>query len=350
MGKFFNGRVRKDRGTLMKYGIIAAGVLLIIILFILIAAGKNKKSDAILELKDSVDIEVNSEWPEVLDFFTKFENFDESLVEIGDFDITTVGEYTVTITAEGHGSEDIIVNVVDTTAPELVLQDVEIPSGGEYDIEDFIESCSDNSEGECIVEYYTEALDQDGNPIDYSSFTKDNKYLIKIIAKDESGNTTQPQDIYLTIGEGETPTQPIACSYGDLTVNTETHYYPLAVVVGDQNTGCALNRDLWDSASVQTPVNTFYENDYKRLQTQLKDDVLKVNFPNGAKIVAYPHYIAVLNNDLSGLVGYAIYVKVFIADSTSTDQVDSDENLKIAYYLRIDGTREYEVNKYDLGE
>ena len=83
MGKFFNGRVRKDRGTLIKYGIIAAGVLLIIILFVLIAAGKNKKSDVVLELKDSVDFEVNSEWPEVMDFFTKFENFDENLRKLG---------------------------------------------------------------------------------------------------------------------------------------------------------------------------------------------------------------------------------------------------------------------------
>ena len=350
MGKFFNGKVRKDRGTLIKYGIVAAGVLLIIILFVLIAAGKNKDGDVVLELKDSIDVEVNGEWPSTLDYFSKFENFDENLVEIGDFDITTVGEYTVTVTADGQGTAEIIVNVVDTIAPELTLQNVEIETGGIYAIEDFIDTCTDNSDGECIVEYYSESIDQNGNPIDYSSFTADGKYLIKIIAKDESGNTIEPpKEAQLTIGTGETQVQPTVCNYGDLTVNTETHYYPIAVVVGDQNANCALNRDLWDSASVQNPVNRFYEEDYTRLKNQITE-ILKEEYPNGAKIVAYPHYIAVLNADLRGLVGYAIYVKVYVADSSTTEQVDSDENLKVAYYLRSDRSRDYEVNKFDLAE
>lgn len=352
MGKFFNGKVRKDRGTLIKYGVIAAGVLLIIILFVLIAAGKNKKSDVVLELKDSIDIEVNSEWPETLDFFTKFENFDENLVTIGDFDITTIGEYTVTITAEGQGSADIIVNVVDTTPPALTLQDLEIESGGVYEISDFWLTCEDNSGGDCIVEYYTESIDQDGNPIDYSSFTEDGKYSVKIFAKDETGNASEVQTVSLTIGSGDNPIKnpnPVVCNYGDLTVNTEKHYYPVAVIVGDEVNGCAINRDLWDSASVQNPVNDLYDSDYKRLKEQLQPS-LEEAFPNGAKIVAYPHYIAVLNSEIKGLVGYAIYVEVFVADASSTEQVDSDENLKIAYYIRSDKTREYEINKFDLDE
>lgn len=351
MGKFFNGRVRKDRGTLIKYGIIAAGVLLIIILFVLIAAGKNKKSDVVLELKDSVDFEVNSEWPEVMDFFTKFENFDENLITIGDFDITTVGSYTVTITAEGQGSEDITVNVVDTTAPTLELQDLKLNSGDVYDIQDFIVSCEDNSGGECIIEYYSESVDQDGNKIDYSSFTKDGKYTVKIIAKDETGNSTDAQDITLTIGDGQSVVEPnpIACNYGDLTVDTDVHSYPVAVIVGDQVNNCAINRDLWDSASIQTPVNSFYDEDYARLKTQLKP-ILTEKFPNGAKTVVYPHYVAVLNKELTGLVGYAIYVEVFIADAKTTGQVDSDENLTLTYYIRSDKSREYEINKFNVAE
>ena len=349
MGKFFNGKVHKDRGTLVKYGIIAAGVLLIIILFVLIAAGKNKNNGVVLELKDSLDIEVNSEMPKTMDFFTKFENFDEELVNIEEFDITTVGSYTVTISAEGHGAEDITVNVVDTTAPELTLQNVEIESGGQYKIEQFVSECTDNSKGECIVEYYSESVDQDGNPIDYSSYSKDGKYLIKIIAKDESDNVSEPKEIYLTIGTSTTTQDPVACNFGDLTINTETHYYPVAVIVGDQDNNCAVNRDLWDSTSIQKPVNNFYQSDYERLQTQLKQ-ILKEEYPNGAKIVAYPHYIAVLNKDLTGLVGYAIYVKVYVAEQSSATQVDTDENLKLSYYLRSDKTREYEVNKFDLAK
>ena len=349
MGKFFNGRVRKDRATLIKYGIIAAGVLLIIILFVLIAAGKNKNDDVILELKDEVTVEVNGEMPTVMDFFNKFENFDEELVSIEDFDITTVGSYSVTVIAEGHGEEEITVNVVDTISPQLTLRSVEIESGEEYYVYDFLDTCEDNSLGDCIVEYYSESLDQNGNPIDYSSFTEDGKYLIKIIAKDESGNTSSPVETYLTIGDGTAEPEPVACIYGDLTINTETHYYPIAVIVGDKVNNCALNRDLWDSASVQTPVNNFYQEDYTRLKNQL-EPLIKEEFPTGAKTVVYPHYIAVLNNDLTGLVGYAVYVEVFIADYNTTEAVDSDENLKVSYYLRSDRTREYEINKFDLSE
>ncbi|MBE6148915.1 MAG: hypothetical protein E7167_05490 [Firmicutes bacterium] len=350
MGKFFNGKVRKDRGTLIKYGVIAAGVLLIIILFVLIAAGKNKKSDVVLELKESFDIEVNSEWPEKMDFFTKFENFDENLVTIGDFDITTVGEYIVTVTAEGQGSAEIKVNVVDTTPPVLTLQDLEIESGGIYEISDFLLTCEDNSGGDCIVEYYSESLDQYGNPIDYASFTEDGKYSIKILAKDETGNASDIQSVNLTIGAGQsTEPTPAVCNYGDLTVNTNKHYYPIAVIVGDEINGCALDRDLWDNDTVQSPVNALYDADYTRLKTQLQS-ALEKNFPNGAKIVAYPRYISILNAEVKGLVGYAIHVKVYVADASSTGPVDSDENLKLSYYIRSDKTREYEINKFDIAQ
>ncbi|MBQ6841405.1 MAG: hypothetical protein IJO63_04760 [Bacilli bacterium] len=350
MGKFFNGKVKKDRGTLIKYGVIAAGVILIILLFVLIAAGKNKKSDIVLELKETITFEVNSDWPEADVFFTKIENFDTNLISFTDFDISTVGEYTVTVTAEGQGSEDVTVNVVDTTAPVLELQDLVIPTGGSYSIQDFFLNCEDNSDKECFLEYDTTAIDQNGNPIDFSAYTADGKYVIKIIAKDETGNATEPQSVNLTIGNESSVTPlPSNCSYGDLTVNTDTHNYPIAVIVGDEINGCALNRDLWDSASVQTPVNDFYKKDYERLETQLKP-VLKEEYPNGAKIVAYPHYVAVLNKDLKGLVGYAIYVKVYAADSTSDAQVDSDANLILSYYLRSDKTREYDVNKFKLDE
>jgi len=347
MGKFFNGKVKKDRTTLIKYGAIAGGILLIIILIIIIAASKNKK-DAVLELKDTIDVEINGKMPEVKDYFNKFENFDEDKVEIEEYSNTALGSFEITITAEDIGSENITVNIVDTTAPTLVLKDVIVPSGSTYSIENFIEKCEDNSEGECIAEFYTESVDQNGNPIDYSSYTKDDKYLIKIIAKDESGNITKPQDIYLTIGR-DVEVDLTNCLYGGLTVNEELYDYPMAVIVGDQNSGCAINRDLWDSKNVQNPVNYVYTQDNNKLKKDL-ESILQEEYPNGAKIVAYPHYIAILNEEVTGLVGYAIYVNVYIADANTTEKVDSDENLMVAYYLNSDMTREYDINKFNLAK
>ena len=347
MGKFFNGRVKKDRSTLIKYGTIAGGILLIFILFIIIAAKNSKHNNAVLELKESIDIEINSELPEKMDFFTKFENYDESLISIewNGLDTSKVGEYTVTIRAE-KGSEDVTVNVIDSTAPVLKLKDVTIDVGDTYEIEQFVESCTDNSNETCIYEYYKESIDQQGNPIDYSNFTEENTYLIKIIAKDESGNSTPVQDARLIIGSGVAK-DASACTYGDLSVSNVRVDYPMAVIVGDQNNQCALSKDLWNSSSVQSPVNKLYQTDYNNLKIELKDILTKKNYPS-ARIVAYPHYIAILNDDLQGLVGYAIYVKVYIVTSDYTGQIDSDENLILAYYLNSDLSRDYEINKYNL--
>lgn len=349
MGKFFNGKVKKDRGTLIKYGVIAAGIILIILLFSLIAAGRNKKSNVVLELKETVQFEVNSEWPSVDQFFNKIENFDKDLITIGDFDITTVGTYNVTVSADGQGDADITVEVVDTTVPEIVLNDVIIESGEIYSIEDFVESCEDNSGSECIIEYYTESLDQHGNPIDYSAFENDGKYLIKIIAKDESGNATEPKDIYLTIGN-ENALPPTACQYGNLEYNKVIHTYPIAVIVGDQNSKCALNRDLFDNSTIQKPVEILKNKDYDRLKKQLTP-ILQDQYPNeSATTTVFPEYIAVLNAEQKGLVGFALQVKVYVAPKSYEGAIDTNNNLALSYYVRSDGTRDYEVNIFDIEE
>lgn len=347
MGKFFNGRVKKDRTTLIKYGAIAGGALIILILIILIASGKNK-NNAVLDLKDSIDVEINGKMPKVKDYFSKFENFDVKDVTVEEYTNTALGSFTITIKAEGQGSGSIKVNIVDTTAPELTVKDVVIPSGGTYSITDFVDKCEDNSKGECIAEFYSDQVDQNGNPVDYSAYTKDNEYTIKIVAKDESGNVSKPQEAKLKIGTG-IPSVPTNCLFGDLTVNEEVYDYPMAVSVGDKSTGCAINRDLWDNKVVQKPVDDFYAKDHTKLKADL-DEVLKSEFPNGAKIVAYPHYIAILNESLTGLVGYAVYVNVYIAPADSTSRVDTDENLMLAYYLNSDGTRNYDINLFELSK
>lgn len=355
MGKFFNGRVSTNRGSLIKYGIIGGSILIIIILFVIIGCNKDKdNSNANLELHKTIDIEINSDWPDKLDFFSKFENYNVDLVSLefgDDFSTTEVGSYKVLVHISEDQSEEVTVNIKDTIAPVIVVHDYEIAKGETYEVQDFVESCFDNSEKDCLVAYDTTSLDQNGNLIDYSSFTEENTYTIKLIAKDETGNATEVQKVTLKIGEGTNPDDPVTptdCSFGDLSVDETQYNYPVAVIVGDESTGCALNRDLWDNDISQVAVNDFYNQDYARLKTQMTT-ILETNFPNGAKIVAYPHYIAILNKDLKGLVGYAIYVKVYVVDASSEGQVDAESNLKIAYYLKSDKSRQYTVNSYNLG-
>ena len=354
MGKFFNGQVKRDRTSLIRYIIIGCGIFFIIFLFILIAAksGKNK-DNAILEPKKTYTMEINSDWPEAKDLFDKIENFDVNLitVEYNNLDITELGEYEVTVKAENHGSAQVKVIVADQTVPELILKDVEISQGYAYDIEDFVESCNDNSHSECILSYYDKATDVSGRLIDYSSFTEPGSYIIKIIAKDASDNETPIKEAKLTILEdgqgGGNGGNSDNCYFGNLSVSNSRVSYPIAVVVGDQNANCALDRNLWDDPNIQEPVNKFYKEDYEALKKDT-DEILRSNFPNGAKIVAYPNFIAVLNDEIKGLVGYAIYVKVYIVANDYDGTIDKDENLAVSYYIRQDHTRQYDYNKYNI--
>lgn len=353
-GKFFNGKVKKDHSRMIKYILLGAGIILIIILFILISLGKKNKT-VYLELKSVIDVEVNSEKLKTEEFFNKLKNYDVDKITIGDYDITKIGTYEVEISTPDQGSQKITVNVVDTTPPDLKVKDLTVKSGATYKIEDFIESCKDNSNEECIVEYYDKSLDEEGNIVDYSKFSKDGKYIIKVIAKDNSDNLTKPIDVNLIIGEEkeETPQppveEPITCTYGDLTINTTLYNYPIAVIVGDQNKKCAINRDLWDSKEIVESVNNFYNTDYQRLKKQM-ELVLEKNYPYGTSIVAYPQYSAILNEAGTGLVGYGIYVTVYVSDARIQEKVDQQKNLKLAYYINSDGSREYKTNVFNIAE
>ena len=352
MGRFFNGKVKNnmDKNTLIRYGVIAGGVLLIVIILILIISNAGGKKGTIT-LNPEVVVEVNTEFPEKAKFFSKIEDFDLNDIEIdfADADISEVGTYKVTVTAKGRGSEQVDLKVVDTTAPSLTAKALTIAYGEPYYVEDFVDSCSDNYDKECMIEYYEGNVDQYGNKVDYSSFIDPGRYTIVIIAKDENGNISEPQTTSLVIeNEGDVPDRPVECKFGGLEVSDDISY-PVAVIVGDKTSQCAVDRDVWDDEDVQKPVNEFYNSDYDRLKVQLTP-ILEDEYPKGAKIVAYPHYVAVLNKDLTGLVGYAIYVKVYIADGDAQGSIDTTDNLKIAYYLRDDKTREYDVNAFDLAK
>lgn len=349
MGKFFNGKVKKSSGSYIQKILIVFGILLIIVLIALILLNRNKKpKDKVsLTLKDNLRIEVNSEKPNVKDFFSKFENYDEKNIEIDykDFDISKIGEYDIVVKIKDYGDKNIKLIVEDTKAPVLKLKELHINSNEPYNIEDFIESCKDNSGSECVINYYNDSKDENGVKVDYSSYKDDGTYVIKIIAKDINNNETKPVDTKLIIGNGVS--EETTCKFGNLNVDSKRVTYPIAIIVGDETKGCALDRNLWDNDNTQKEVNELYMKDYKALKSDLKD-ILVSRYPNGANIVAYPNFAAVLNDDLTGLVGYAIYVKVYIGDANSNDKTDKDENLVLSYYIKKDGTRQYDINKFNL--
>ena len=344
MGKFFNEKVKRRNNGLGRLIIISIGIIFIIILFILIARRNKKQTTAVPKLQDQVEVEVNGNWPSKFSYFSEYEGLTENDVTIDQSaaDINKVGAYTITVNVKGYNPGHVTLNVVDHQMPTLTLKDVTINEGEKYTVDSFVNKCEDNSHEKCILEY---DLSQD-----YANYSEPGNYIIYIRAKDSSGNVTEYKEANLKINSAtgtpndDTPTTA-DCQYGDLTMNEDK--YPVAVIVGNEKTNCAINRDLWDNTSIQEPVNKFYQKDYSKLKTEMKS-ILESKYPNGAKIVAEPHYINILNTSLKGIVGYAIYVKIYVADANTTESVDKDENLVLAYYLNKDGSRKYEVNKYNL--
>lgn len=362
MGKFFNGNVKTSKSTMIKIAIVAVCAVLIIV--ILIALNKNKNPQrANLKLYNNLDVEINSEKPDTMDFFSVFDNYDISKVKVtypDDFSTKVVGTYEVKITIEGKDYTTKI-NVYDDKAPDLEVKDFEIDAGKRYYVEDFVESCSDNSGEACTIEYYADSKDQDGNTIDYSKYTEVGNYLIKIIAKDDNGNVTEPKSVNLKLTDengnttnpdpdpipGPTPDPTVECKYGDLSYNDKIYTHPIAVIVGDEQNNCALNRDLWDNEDVQKPVVELYKRDLEKLKTDF-GKIYETKYPNGAHTYIYQDFKAVLNNDNTGLVGYMVYVKLYATEANLSIDKSTTENLIAEYYLKADGSREYIQNPYNI--
>ena len=139
-------------------------------------------------VKKDVNVEVMSEVLSAKDFFDWYMNekvkisyylCDENL----DFNdnYNADGKYRVVIDVEGTKYETTL-SVVDTTKPDLKLKSVSIVVGDKYEINDFVDSCTDNSGNECILSYKEDKV-----------YDKIGTYNIVIIAKDSSGNEIEEQ-------------------------------------------------------------------------------------------------------------------------------------------------------------
>lgn len=175
-----------------KYIIIGVLVLVIGCLIGLYIFNKkdntNNDNQVKVVVKKDVNVEVMSEVLSAKDFFDgdMKENV-KILYYLGDENVdfndnyNAVGKYRVVIDVEGTKYETTL-NVVDTTKPDLKLKSVSIVVGDKYEINDFVDSCTDNSGDECILSYKEDKV-----------YDKIGTYNIVIIAKDSSGNEIEEQ-------------------------------------------------------------------------------------------------------------------------------------------------------------
>ncbi len=222
--------------------IIGLGILVILsVIMIVLLINRNNRHEPTqvaipsFELRKEIVLESGSTLPDVLDYFSKLENLDDDDIKISypeEFEISynmddCSEEELEEITGEGdiedfecavpilkspttYGitlnilEKEYTVNLVieDTTAPVLKTKDVEILKGEKYEIEDFIDNCYDATDT-CNYSYYGLDLDDDGKIIDYSGFTEPGEYKVKLIARDNYFNETEPVEANLKIVEPE---------------------------------------------------------------------------------------------------------------------------------------------------
>lgn len=335
MAKFFNQKVKKGRSKtksnnnkVLLISIIA--VVAVIIIGVLICVFfRDSHDDAIVKIRDIIAIEVNNENVDKNLFFEQLENVKEKDIKITykNVDFSEIGTYDVVIKIYGKKYNSKI-QIVDTEVPELVIKDVKINLGESYKANDFVKSCQDNSNKECIIDFYDLSLDQNGEKIDYRNYTKEGSYEILIVASDASGNKTSPMKATLTIGK-TSEVKPITCKYGNAEYDTTNI---LAVNVTKE--GCALDLNLYNDENVLAPVNELIKSENEKIKKELS----KINL--GVKNIHVNSETAtVLNTTGKGVVGYTLKFTVSIEKNNNEEVIEE-------YYININGGREFITNKY----
>ncbi|MGM9834398.1 MAG: CAP domain-containing protein [Bacilli bacterium] len=103
-----------------------------------------------------------------------YKDKDDKIIKAEDLKI---GVYKVFINDE----EVSKLKIVDTTKPSLKLKELSITKP-KYSVNDFVDSCIDNSEQECHLEFKEKEM---------ASYTKDGTYDIVIVASDDSKNSEE---------------------------------------------------------------------------------------------------------------------------------------------------------------
>lgn len=344
--KFFYNKVYNTKRTIINAIIIGVCVIGVIICFILVSSFEGEDHSVKtgnVSIKSEVTVEVNEEFENDI-FFIKIENFDIEDIKINyelDYDISKIGKYDVTIVINDKNYSTVL-NVVDTTMPELTLKNLEIEKNKTYTANDFVTSCSDNSKKDCKISFYKEGIDEDGNSVDYSKFSTEGTYQVKIAAEDEAGNQTI-KETTLKIGSGKTQTgnsngntgtgttTPTTCKYGDN--KYDTNNYLIAVDITTNK--CAVSLDLYKDESMTKEINKLMDSE----TTSIKKDVEALNLTG--TLALNRKVTAVINTSGSGIVGYELLMTVTITNKGKSETV-------VEYKVNNNGKRVFITNPHKL--
>lgn len=238
--KFFFNQAHVKKNRLVTIVSVIVVIIVILVTFFSTSYFHDKsqeKAKQKIVLKDFVEVEVYNSMPNILSYFKSIENvqlkniaitYDKSFTY--EEDLSNCSTEEIEIINKIRNQEMIVENnvdyfnclnfipnkignypvkfninnqeystqlhIIDTQKPNLVVKDVTITEEESYYANDFVNECNDNSKQDCYIDYYNPDR---GQRLDYSKFKNPGTYEIKIVAKDSSGNETDPQTATLTI-------------------------------------------------------------------------------------------------------------------------------------------------------
>ena len=335
--KFFYNKVYNTKRTIINVVIIGACIIGIIVCLLLTRNFQGEDQAGSLNIKKETMVEVNEKYGKEI-FFSKIENVKLDNIKIkypDNYDISKVGSYNVKVNINNK-DYDVTLNVIDTKKPELAVKNVSIKEGSTYTANDFVNSCSDNSKVDCIIEFYQDGVDEDGNDVDYSKFSSAGEYGVKISAKDESGNQ-MVEEAKLTISKdgssSSTPSNPdpSSCKYGNNEYDKENYL----IAVDITTNGCAVSLDLYKDSVTANEINKLMETE----TTKIKKDVEALNLTG--TLALNRKVVAIVNTSGDGIVGYELKISVNITNNGKTEPI-------VEYKVDNKGNRVYIDNPYNL--
>lgn len=338
--KFFYNRVYNTKRTIINLVIIGVCVIGVIICFIITSnfKGENHNTpEASLSIKENTTIEVNEKFGTEL-FFSKIENvnLDDIKVQFPEnYDVSKPGKYEIILNINDKNYTSIL-NIVDTTKPELNVKDVSIKLNSTYIAKDFVESCSDNSKENCEIAFY-EGTDENGNKLDYSNYKNVGTYSIKISAKDSSGNQTIKETKLIitknsSSGNNKPSTEtPVTCKYGNNVYDTSKYL----VAVDITTNKCAVSLDLYKNSSMTEEIYKLMDTE----TTRLEKDMGMLNLSGTPSLNR--KVTAVINTTGDGIVGYELRMTVMMTIKDKTEVV-------VDYKVDNDGKRSFIANPHKL--
>ena len=303
-----------------------------------------KCENAVVKIKDEINVEINSKLPEKSDYFTDLQCINLNSIEVisDNVQLDKLGTYEVYVTAKGS-SYTVKINVVDNAAPQLSLKELTIKPNTSYTYNDFVESCSDDSKEECVISFYESALDENGNVIKYDGYSSAGEYEIKIVAKDSANNQVieKTKLIISDNSQSEDPNKdkPVdnkkACEYGDKSYSNQ---YVLTQDITVN--GCAIAKDSYISkeSSYKEHIVSIADTETRKVQAEIneiKDLDAPLTLNRDIKVI--PSSTSP-DKDHLGYVGFSLRIEV----------LDNNNKTVVNYYLKADGTRSYVSNPYNL--